>query len=256
MSPLRKVALKFSRDEKIENADRDVEKISFLLDERKIRVLYHRDRGRVTSASRLYSKDGKIKGFQADPFSKKPSPQELLDDFQRFTSQEKDCLLKIREVDREMTDMLKVNDCLGLPQTREEEEKTIELEYSTYDVRKNPKRVSRSNGDQSKEDPKDFLSIFLKNAIESGKEINPESVSQIYQQCVRAYKERLQAKERLILSRLDKETRIIRKRQTQLNKNPDMDKEEEDELMKYIHEASFRKRILEKRLARVTRSVV
>jgi hypothetical protein len=42
----------------------------------------------------------------------------------------------------------------------------------------------------------------------------------------------------------------VKKRQAVLNKNPDMDREEEEEHQKIMAEANFRKKILEQRLSR------
>ncbi len=69
---------------------------------------------------------------------------------------------------------------------------------------------------------------------------------------MKAYKERLKNKEKLILARLEKESKTLKKRQALLAKNPDIEREEEDEHLKFIAETTFRKRILEQRLTRVS----
>lgn len=72
----------------------------------------------------------------------------------------------------------------------------------------------------------------------------------IVDSAMKAYRERLKTKEKLILTRLDKENKLLKKRQAVLNKNPDMDREEEEEHQKAIADAIFRKRILEQRHSR------
>ena len=80
----------------------------------------------------------------ADPFSKPLNPIELNEEYQRFLTIERDCLQKLRfwhtheipptqsffrrDMEREANEIL---------EKREEEEKSIELKYSFYDVRKN-----------------------------------------------------------------------------------------------------------------------
>lgn len=69
--------------------------------------------------------------------------------------------------------------------------------------------------------------------------------------CIKAYKERLIGKEKLIQARIDRETKLLKKYHNAFHKNPDMDKDDEEEYERAIQEATFRKRILEKRLAKV-----
>jgi hypothetical protein len=69
--------------------------------------------------------------------------------------------------------------------------------------------------------------------------------------CIKSFKDRLASKEKLISSRLEKETKALKKRQNILNKNNDLDPEEETEHVKFIQETAFKKRILEKRLFKV-----
>lgn len=87
---------------------------------------------------------------------------------------------------------------------------------------------------------------------DGGKKVLSATLAQqIVDNCLKAYKERLQAKEKLLVYRLDKETKALKKKQALLNKNTDMDKEEEEEHLKFIQETTFKRRILEKRLEKV-----
>lgn len=86
--PMRKITEKFDRNTgnplnfpaKLTScieipADDDVEKITFAMDQRKIAITYHRAEGRITAAKRIYSKEGKAKDYQVDPFAPKPTPK-------------------------------------------------------------------------------------------------------------------------------------------------------------------------------------
>ncbi len=91
-------------------------------------MIYHRDNGRISSSSKIFNRDGIVKGFQADSLAKAPSAKEVGDEYQRLVQMEKDCLQKLRDMERETTEIL---------ERREEEEHNIELRYSFYDARKN-----------------------------------------------------------------------------------------------------------------------
>jgi hypothetical protein len=62
----------------------------------------------IAASSRIYTKEGKTKGFQADPFSKKPTDSELYADYQKFLAIEKDFIQKLRDTERECNDILEV----------------------------------------------------------------------------------------------------------------------------------------------------
>jgi hypothetical protein len=104
----------------------------------KIDVLFQQDEGRITRSSRTYTKEGKTRGFQADPFARsKPTAQELYEDYQKFVGLEKECGNKLKETDREFEDIL---------ERREDEEANIQLKYSVYDVSKESRgNISKSH---------------------------------------------------------------------------------------------------------------
>jgi hypothetical protein len=77
---------------------------------------------------RIYSRDGTVKGFTADPLSKTPTSRDAGEDYQRLLHMEKDCLQKLRDMEQEANEIL---------DRREEEEQNIELKYSFYDAGKN-----------------------------------------------------------------------------------------------------------------------
>ncbi len=82
-TPLKKMTQKYEKNPSLPG-DSCLARIAFLLDQRKIDVNFHRDEGHISNSTRLYSKEGKTKGYQADPLSKKPTPQELFEDFQKY----------------------------------------------------------------------------------------------------------------------------------------------------------------------------
>jgi hypothetical protein len=110
-----------------------------------------------------------------------------------------------------------------------------------------------SQEEQARLDKQDYLSIFINSILEGGrKQLTRENAKVIFDACLRSYRERLQQKERLLNARIEKETKSLKKRQAVLNKNQDMETEEEQEHQKFIAETSFRKKILEQRLTRVS----
>jgi len=106
---VKKLTQKFARNHEVP-ADGDIQKIVFLLYQKKIQVTYHRADGRITASSRTYTKDGKAKGFQVDPFAHKPNPRELFEDFQKFSSMERDCIQKLRDMERETSELIRARE--------------------------------------------------------------------------------------------------------------------------------------------------
>jgi len=127
------------------------------------------------------------------------------------------------------------------------------IDCATIDYLQRKPRFQESAPQDKNMDKQDLLSVFLNSVLDNArKNMTKELAKQVVETCLRSYKERLQQKERLLLARLEKESKALKKRQAMLSKNQaDMETEEEQEHQRFIAEAGFRKRILEQRLSRV-----
>eukprot|EP01112_Ceratiomyxa_fruticulosa_P015298 TRINITY_DN4476_c0_g2_i2.p1 TRINITY_DN4476_c0_g2~~TRINITY_DN4476_c0_g2_i2.p1 ORF type:complete len:915 (-),score=212.17 TRINITY_DN4476_c0_g2_i2:88-2832(-) len=266
--PIRKMSQKFARNVSIA-ADDDVQKLTFHIDQKKIVIRYHLGEGRITSSTRVYTKDGKAKGFQVDPFHGKPTPRQLYEDYQRFLSLERDCIARLRDTDREALEIL---------QLRETQENYIELNVSIYDINRNKSLhglestaisnaarllgrdstfaggVSTNMGAENRKKERrgevDYLAPYL-HSLPLDKPMTREIAVQVKEACLKAMRDRLVQKYNLIQSRLEKENSALQKRQ----KAREIDKtqntpESEEEYERFVQETSFRIKILEQRLAR------
>ncbi|PRP72990.1 Pyruvate decarboxylase [Planoprotostelium fungivorum] len=231
-------------------ADKDLCKITFHLDAKKTEVKLNDGVGLKTG--RIYTKEGKTRGFQADLFlGTKPGHQELTEDYQKYTAMEKECAAKLKDTDREFAN-------ITLDRRREEEH--VELKYSVYDVRRNPQRQARHQNsaqvEESLPEKQDYLSIFIASVLENGrKQMNKDTARIIVDAALKSFKDRLSQKEKLLNARLEKESKAMRKRVTLMNKSQDMETEEELEHQRFIAETTFRKRILEQRMKRVSSGI-
>jgi len=228
-------------------------------------IRYHLGEGRISSSTRVYTKDGKAKGFQVDPFHGKPTPRQLYEDYQRFLSLERDCIARLRDTDREALEIL---------QLRESQENS-ELNISLYDITRNKalyglentaianaarllgkgtsftggtSNMGVENRKKEKRGEVDYLAPFL-HSLPTDKPMTRELAVQVKEACLKAMRDRLVQKYNLIQSRLEKENSALQKRQ----KARELDKtqpENEDDYERFVQETSFRIKILEQRLLR------
>eukprot|EP01116_Phalansterium_solitarium_P011902 TRINITY_DN2775_c0_g1_i5.p1 TRINITY_DN2775_c0_g1~~TRINITY_DN2775_c0_g1_i5.p1 ORF type:complete len:502 (-),score=200.22 TRINITY_DN2775_c0_g1_i5:220-1725(-) len=243
---VRKIVQKYSRNADVAASD-DVQKHVFNVEKKQVEIVFHRDTGRITASTRVYTVDGTTRGFSADPLVRKPTAQEIADDQAACSVLEKDVLAKLKDTERKSADII---------DQRDDEESNIQLVYSVWEARNDKTRKLRDTETASSTDggvdKEDYVSIFVNSFLSSGKKkLNAQTAKQVYQNCLKAYRERLTDKEQLLLSRLEKETKALRKRQMILDKNQDMQADEEHEHRSYILKATFRKRILEKRLMKL-----
>lgn len=240
-SYLKKMTRKYERNRDIA-ADRDVYKWTLHLEEKKIDVIYQKEEGKIISSSRVYTKDGKMMGFQADPFSKKPTSQELYEDYQRFSLMEKEVLQQLRDNESETEFIL---------EERRKEEKDIQLFFSIYDVEKRKKKKTQNPQDEEDLENLDFVELLILSELRKlqVKMIDHKNAKVILDSCLKTYKERMKQKEKLIQTRLEKEVKSLKKKQMLANRR-EMDNQEELTLQETISSSKLRKRILEQRLFR------
>ena len=104
---IRKMAEKFRRSPGVD-AEEDVKKRTFDVANNTIKVKYHYGTDRVTNSFRSYAKDGS--GYtivQVDPFSRPPTDQQMLDEFKKLETAERECLNEFRDSERQAKDILK-----------------------------------------------------------------------------------------------------------------------------------------------------
>jgi hypothetical protein len=108
-------------------ANRSLHKLVFRLDLKKIEAKFHTEKGHIICRSLVYMKDGKLTGFQVvllqisfffflelNIFSRvqhdsaEVSQQELMESFQLHLSQERECMQKLRDSERETAEILDV----------------------------------------------------------------------------------------------------------------------------------------------------
>jgi len=241
---IRKLTEKFTRNEGVD-AEADVAKRTYLQNAGQIRIDYHYGPGRVTSSSRVYSKDGSSTLQQVDPFAPLPKKQQLLEDFRRSLLYEKECLQAVRESERDTKDIIA---------KRVAEESNIQLTLSIYDTfrKKNEEGGGRpeEQGLEYKSE-RDYLSPFLPDTAKAGKPLNREQALKTKDSCLKALKERLIERANIIQSRLDEENSALLKRQAAYQRSRDhIDKTDEEEYERYCQEAAFRIQILDARLKR------
>ncbi|CAI9730778.1 Hypothetical predicted protein [Octopus vulgaris] len=143
---------------------------------------------------------------------------------------------------------------------RIQEESLNELEISVYDTLRNEKAKVRREILKEKEELEakkkkatlevDYLAPFLAR-IGDPERLTREEAIGVKEACLADLKKRIEDKANLIQMRFEKETKELVKKQEWYQKNQmTMQKNEEDEYLKYCEEAIFRIHVLEVRLNR------
>ena len=106
---MRKMTQKFSRNTAVD-ADSDVQKRTYFVQDKTIREDYHYAEGRIMASSRVYHKDAPdgqhVELRFVNPFAETPKQSELDADFRRVVGLEKDCSHDIREATRVASEIL------------------------------------------------------------------------------------------------------------------------------------------------------
>ncbi|GAX80447.1 hypothetical protein CEUSTIGMA_g7886.t1 [Chlamydomonas eustigma] len=238
--PIRKMAEKFARNPSVD-ADLDIAKRCYFLQEARIRLDYHLGESRVTRSCRTFHKDGQSQIVQVDPLAPRPLPSALLEQYQRLLLQEDECTQAIRDIEWEVSEIIR---------TRTNQEQNITLEMPYYDIVRIKAEQSDEEEDGDEEAAYDYLSPFLP-ALIGMQTLSREQALDVRERCLRALKDRLIERANIIQARLDEDTTALSKRQAAFNRDRDqMTQEEEEEYEKAVEESLFRIHILEKRLKR------
>ncbi|KAL1499996.1 hypothetical protein AB1Y20_012673 [Prymnesium parvum] len=262
----RKMAEKFKRTPSLD-AEEDVAKRTFDLAGGTIKVRYHYGHDRVTASFRTYAKDGSGHNFvQVDPFARPLTDAQLLEEYTKLQTYERECINEIRDSDRKAKDILK---------KREEEEADIaeaegaaaqyspgnkpvvpaHLTVSVYDTARSKLATQEEPDDNAASQvPHDYLTPFLVTPIgPNDPPLKFDEAYQAYEACRKSLKDRLVERANIVQSRLDEENAALSKRQAAFARSRDhMDPADEAEYEKYAQEALFRIQILEQRLDRHT----
>jgi len=263
---IRKMAEKFKRTPAMDAED-DVAKRTFDMAAGLIKVRYHYGPDRVTASFRTYAKDGSGHNFvQVDPFARPLTDAQLLEEYTKLQTSERECINEIRDADRKAKDILK---------KREEEESDIieaeeesaalppgqkpvvpaHLTVSVYDTARSKLATQEEPDDNgASQVPHDYLTPFLVVPIgPNDPPLSREEGLQARDACLRSLKDRLVERANIVQSRLDEENAALSKRQAAFSRNRDhMDPSDEAEYERYAQEAMFRIQILEQRLDRHT----
>jgi len=262
---IRKMAEKFKRTPALD-AEEDVAKRTFDMAGGTIKVRYHYGHDRVTASFRTYAKDGSGHNFvQVDPFARPLTDAQLLEEYTKLQTAERECINEIRDADRKAKDILK---------KREEEESDIieaeeesaalqpgqkppvpaHLTVSVYDTARSKLATTEEVETEQSSVPHDYLTPFLVVPIgPNDAPLSREEALQARDACLRSLKDRLVERANIVQSRLDEENAALSKRQAAFSRNRDhMDPSDEAEYERYAQEAMFRIQILEQRLDRHT----
>ena len=108
-----------------------------------IRIDYHYGESRITSSSKTFYKDGTpTRVVEVDPLERTPKDSDLLEEFQRLLAAEKQCTQDIRDVEKEIKDMIN---------NRNKEEQNISLVTPYYDIVRVKQEESDDEGDKDEE---------------------------------------------------------------------------------------------------------
>ncbi|KAJ3033181.1 hypothetical protein HDV00_006678 [Rhizophlyctis rosea] len=238
-------------------AGTDAAKKTYFVKDDKIRVVYHREEGRIIPSSIEFKKPTAeqknhfevLNSFEVNPYTTPPKKQHLFAQLCALVRSEQACLNAIKLSEREVKEIL---------QARQAEEKDVALVISVYDTIRNQTKLPseedkiahKGEEEESKGTDLDYLSPFLVNYTDPDHLTREESMA-VKDACLKSLKERLIEKANIIQGRLDEVTAEYQRRQLAYSRNADsMTVEETEEYVRFCNDALFRMHILEKRLAK------
>ncbi|EFJ23290.1 flagella associated protein 50 [Selaginella moellendorffii] len=218
---------------------KNVAKKVFRLSQDQIRIDYHHIGRRITSISRVYTKDGTMTLLQVDPFEKELELFERMDEFHELLITEREMIKAVRDGENETRDIL---------QHRLKEEQNVILELPYTDVACFKQDDSLQDREAEKKAPTDYLSPFLPPGTRPRQKLTRVQMLEVRENCLKALKQRLLNRATIIQTRYDEETAALAKRRANFER--DREQMTVDEVEKYEQDcetAVFRIRILEKR---------
>jgi len=262
---IRKMAERYKRSPELD-AEQDVAKRTFDVQNGLIKVRYHYGHDRVTHSWRTYGK-GTHTVVQVDPFSRYPTDAVMLEEYNRLQAAERECTNQMRESDRQAKEMLakRVDEESNIKEAMDEAAADMgdgkptlpaHLCVSVYDTARSKLAIQ---GEQVEDDgreqvPHDYLTPFLPRPMaKDDPPLSRDEALVARDACLKSLKDRLVERANIVQSRLDEENAALSKRQATFQRNRDhMEAADEAEYERYCQEAMFRIQILEQRLDRHT----
>lgn len=207
--PIIKMTEKYERN--IEhNANEDVSRLTFYVNEKRIRLEYHYDEGKVVKASREY-----VNGFcYLDPFGKRLTDVESFEEFKLLCQKEKECEKSIRDSASGISTIL---------DRRAQEERDVRSVTTIYDTMRNRPTEEELREMEERErllkeqrEKKDIIRNYLPP---DGEQMTVEIAERIYHAVLEDLKERLLVRGRIIQDRLQNERSALAYKKTMYNKN-------------------------------------
>jgi len=136
---IHKMTEKFGRNDSV-SADEDIRKRTYNVRENTIRVIYHYTKGKITSSSRVYYKQGPNGNqppdiIEVDPNVPKPSEEKIEEEMHAVQLAEKACYTSVRHAELEKEELLK---------NRKREEQNIKIDPRSSRQRARMRRVTAS----------------------------------------------------------------------------------------------------------------
>ena len=205
-----------------------------------IRVEFHQARGRMTSSSRTFGKEGPQSMVQVDPLEEPPTDSELNEEHMQLLHLERECTNGVRDVEKEVAEIV---------QQRIKDEQAVTLVTPYYDIVH--EQLEHSDGEEEAVEAaveRDYLTPFMPPGI-GHKPLDKAQAKEVREKCLKALKDRLIKRANIIQTRHDDETAQLAKRQATFQRDRDtMSHAEEVDYETACEEALFRIRILEQRL--------
>ena len=220
-----------------------VKKRMFIVKKEMIRVDYHYGIGRITASRKMFDKDHLNHEFVlVDPMEPPPGEIEQHEELQTLLVAEKKCMDSIRDVEKEMKDMLA---------NRTKEEQAIELASPYYDIVRISQEESDDDDDEGEEKiVLDYLTPYLP-AVIAGHALTKEEALDVRDKCLKALKDRLIERANNIQRRHDNESAVLAKRKAIFERDRDqLTREDEEAHDRACDESAFTLRILNQRLKR------
>eukprot|EP00928_Gymnodinium_smaydae_P033213 TRINITY_DN23848_c0_g6_i1.p1 TRINITY_DN23848_c0_g6~~TRINITY_DN23848_c0_g6_i1.p1 ORF type:complete len:845 (+),score=178.18 TRINITY_DN23848_c0_g6_i1:58-2592(+) len=263
--PIRKMTQKFARDVDVP-PDEDIHKICFFLAEGQIRVDYHREPGKLTYRSILYTiEDNTLKAPKNYPPPNSKEVEKLLE--MQKTCQ--DVLLDSKnKVGQELHQRRKEESTIrGSRSVQAGKKRDLTLggsredvlEPSVYDQARESARVDalREGAEEEQKEETatkvDMLAPYLVDYINKSTgtvQLDALQAELVAKKCSQDFRKRLTDRAEIIQRRLEEEQDSLRKRRAQMQRRGDNVEKDEREFERYQSQAMFRTQILEQRLAR------
>ncbi|KAM9856048.1 dynein regulatory complex subunit 7 [Aulostomus maculatus] len=260
--PVMKVVERFHRNPKKE-AKQDVAERVFLLAERRIRVTYHVEEGRVAPWGRSFTKPREstelqkaedfsadmVSSFLVDPSEKPVKTLRLYEELLSLMKVEQEVVLQVKESKKEVADIVSC---------REDEQRDVQLHFSPWTTtgasraRRQRQEMERLVAEEQKwllEKEKDFLAPFLIR-LGNVENVSTSDAQELYRCCLAAFKQRLVEQVNLIQERYQQETQELQRKQQWYQQNQlNMSRQQEAEYQAYCSEKTLRIQVAKTRLS-------